>query len=384
MLTPMAEQVVRYTYRVRPGAQATAALLAEWDRCRWIWNQCTAAAKAREPWPTDKQLTAWRAEHDWLRAGSVVTQQQTIRDFRQAKGVRRNFKAKKVAHPSLNYTLRGFAVKDGRLRVAGGVSLPVAWSRDLPSDPSSVRIYRDSLGHWYASFVVRRDQEPVPESDAGIGVDWGVKTVATTTDPAYDLPSHGYARAAASDLAAAQRVMARRKPKPGQPGSKGYREAKRRAAVVHKRVARQRQDAARKWARRVVANHGLIAVEDFKSAFLAKSTMARKSADNAVATTKATLVEYAERAGRKVVLVPPAYTTMTCSSCGSRAKARLLLSERVFSCHACGLVEDRDRNAARVILATAGSNRADAEAVRHSVLPSGQVRVLAESGIPRL
>lgn len=125
-----------------------------------------------------------------------------------------------------------------------------------------------------------------------------------------------------------------------------------------------------------------MAVEDFKPRFLAKSRMARKSADGAIGATKATLIEYAERAGRKVVLVPPAYTTMTCSGCGARAKTRLLLSERVFECESCGMVRDRDRNAASVILARAGLNPAGVEAVRQSDLL--EVRMLAEPGIPAL
>jgi len=98
--------------------------------------------------------------------------------------------------------------------------------------------------------------------------------------------------------------------------------------------------------------------------------------------TKRTLIEYAERAGRTVVMVPPAYTTMTCSDCGARAKQRLELSEREFVCHACGLVSDRDRNAARVILARAGLNPAAADAVRHPAPFEDRVR--AEVGIPRL
>lgn len=258
----------------------------------------------------------------------------------------------------------------------------VVWSRDLPAQPSSVRVYRDGIGHWYASFVVRRDNQPLPVCDQAIGIDWGVRAVATTTDPQYDLahPEHGLR--AARELARAQRTMARRKPAHGQPASKGYLTANRVAARLSKKVAGQRQDTARKWATKVVAKHGVLAVEDLKPKFLAKSRMARKSADGAIAATKATLIEYAQRAGRKVVLVPPAYTTMTCSGCGVRAKSRLLLSERVFVCQPCGMIQDRDRNAARVILARAGLNPAGAEAVRHSDLL--EVRVLAEPGIPAL
>jgi putative transposase len=377
--------LVRYRYRLRPGATAMAALLREWDVCRWVWNQAVARLNESGEWVRDDTLTGWRRKHDWLREGSVVVQQQMLRNFRakRAKGNgRRKFKSGKRSLPSLNYTKRGFAVRDGRLCLAGGLSIPVVWSRQLPSEPSSVRIYRDHIGHWYASFVVHRDEQALPVCERSIGIDWGVRAVATTTDPEYDLPHPEYGKRAARELARRQRAMARRKPRPGERASKRYLGAKRVVAKLSKKVGRQRQDTARKWATKVVADHGSLAVEDFKPRFLAKSRMARKSADGTIGATKATLIEYAQLAGRKVVLVPPAYTTMTCSGCGARAKSRLLLSERVFVCESCGMVQDRDRNAARVILDRAGLNPAGVEAVRHSSLL--EIRVLAEPGIPTL
>jgi putative transposase len=375
--------VVRYRYKLRPGAAASRGLQREWDRCRWVWNQAVARLNDSGAWIGDDTLTGWRREHEWLREGSVVAQQQMLRNFRakRAKGKgRRKFKSAKRTLPSLNYSRRGFAVKDGRLCLAGGLCIPVVWSRELPCDPSSVRVYRDCVGHWYASFVVRRDEAALPFCEQAIGIDWGVRAVATTTDPQCDLPHSEYGKRASTELARRQRAMARRKPAQGQPASLGYLKAKRAVAKLYKKVARQRQDAARKWARRVVDNYGVLVVEDFKPRFLAKSPLARKSADGAIGATKAVLIEYAQRAGRKVVLVEPAYTTMTCSGCGARAKSRLLLSERVFVCGSCGMIEDRDRNAAGVILDRAGLNPAGAEAVRHSGLL--EVRVLAEPQIP--
>ena len=88
-----------------------------------------------------------------------------------------------------------------------------------------------------------------------------------------------------------------------------------------------------------------------------------------VSTIKRTLIEYAERAGRKVVLVQPAYTTMTCSGCFARAK-RLMLDERTFACTACGLIADRDVNAARTILVVAERGHTSVESVRHPTPPS--------------
>lgn len=105
------------------------------------------------------------------------------------------WKKKHRADPSLNYTKRGFRLKDGRLHLAGGIVLRVVWSRDLPGYPSSVRVYRDSLGHWYASLVVPARTEPVPATGAVIGIDWGVRETATTTSDTHDLPhlEHGQA-----------------------------------------------------------------------------------------------------------------------------------------------------------------------------------------------
>jgi putative transposase len=284
-------------------------LLREWDRCRWVWNQALARLNESGDWVRDDARTGWRRERDWLREGSVVPQQQTLRNFRakraQGKG-RRKFKSDKRCLPSLNYTKRGFAVKNGRLCLAGGLRIPVVWSRELPSEPSSVRVFRDSIGHWYASFVVRRDDQRLPDCERALGIDWGVCAVATTTDPDYDMPHPEFGKRAGRELARRQRAMARRKPRPGERASKGYLDAKHGVAKLSQKVARQRQDTARKWAVKVVANHGALAVEDFKPRFLAKSRMARKSADGAIGAIKATLIEYAERAGRKVVMVPPA------------------------------------------------------------------------------
>lgn len=374
------QETVRYTYRLRPGATAERALLEEWHRCRFLWNEAVHQSRTgRKPTfgKLSKLLTEARSRTAWLREGSQDAQQQMLRTYAQAldhsfkvKGRGRpQTKKRKNCLPSLAYSRNGFALKGGRLRLPKGVTIPVVWSRELPSEPTSVRVYQDSLGNWYASFVVRREIEPLPEAAGSIGIDWGVKTTATTTNPDYDLPHVGARKAAAADLAKAQRKMSRRRKPKGQPQTKGYQRAKLEAAKVAKKAARRNTHEGRMWARRVVADHQLIAVEDFRPKFLAKSTMAKKAADAAVSTIKRTLIEYAARAGRKVVLVQPAYTTMTCSGCGTRAKDRLLLDERTFVCTHCGLIADRDVNAARTILAVAERGHTSVESVRHSEPP---------------
>jgi putative transposase len=384
----------RYTYRVRVSSTARTLLLAEWDRCRWIWNECVAKSRAVHahnkanpgdkltcgPAQLDKTLTETRARTPWLRQGASVPQQQIIRDFaksrskalkdiekrlpmRQRAGMPRH-KKKREALPTLNYTSRGFRLKDGRLHLAGGIVLTVVWSRDLPAVPSSVRVYRDAVGHWYASFVVATEFQPLPATGAVLGVDWGVRETATTTSDAHDLPHAQHGKKAQGKLARYDRMMARRKPKKGQAGSKGYREAKRLRATTYAKIARQRQDTARKWAKRVATDHDAIAVEDFRPKFLAKTTMARKAADAAIGATKTALIEMGRKHGRDVRLVHPAHTTMDCASCGARTKHALPLSERIYTCTACEAVSSRDKNSARVMLVRAGLSPAGAEGVR--------------------
>ena len=259
------------------------------------------------------------------------------------------------------------------------MAIPVVWTHELPSDPKSVRVYRDSLGHWYASFVVEIDLDhtrlPETGNDHVLGIDWGVTETATTAvldiatgevddSDTFDLPHSEHGKKAAAKLARYQRMMARRKPAKGQAGSNRYKKAKRDAAKVHAKVARQRQDGARKWAKHVVNQHDKIAVEDFKPKFLAKSTMARKAADAAISATKTELIWMAAKHGRQIQLVHPANTTTDCFNCDARTKHRLPLGQRTYQCERCGMSKPRDKNSAAVVAARAGFHPANAEGIR--------------------
>ena len=200
-------ETVRYTYRLRPGAVAERALLDEWHRCRFLWNEAVHQQKAGNK-PTfcrlSKMLTEARGKFPWLRDGSQVAQQQALRNYALAldhsfrvKG--RRWPAMRKRHaslPTLEYTTNGFSIRDGRLILPKGVSIPVVWSRELPAEPTSVRIGQDSLGYWHASFVVTRETEPALEAAGAVFIDsaqgWGVMVL--NKPPAIRAPRASHSR----------------------------------------------------------------------------------------------------------------------------------------------------------------------------------------------
>ncbi|GAA3999700.1 hypothetical protein GCM10022232_41990 [Streptomyces plumbiresistens] len=100
------------------------------------------------------------------------------------------------------------------------------------------------------------------------------------------------------------------------------------------------------------------------AAEVTRTTMARKAADAAIGATKKALIEMGRKHGRDIRLVNPAHTTMDCAHCDARAKHRLPLGERTYTCTACGSASPRDKNSARVMLVRAGLNPAGAEGAR--------------------
>jgi putative transposase len=114
-------------------------------------------------------------------------------------------------------------------------------------------------------------------------------------------------------------------------------------------VQRQRRDFHHKTALRLLQTYDAISLEDLQVANLVRNPHLAKSISDAAWRQFRTILEgKAADAGRRVVAVPPAYTSQDCSGCGKRVRKRL--SVRTHACPVCGLVLDRDENAALNIL----------------------------------
>lgn len=232
----------------------------------------------------------------------------------------------------------------GRLRLVGnkGQQIEAFPVRQI----KRVRIVRRADGY-YAQFAVQA-QRRVEHVSTGkqVGIDLGLKEFLTTSQ-GDTVANPRHLRKAEKRLKRLHRRLSRTQKK-----SKNRAKARKRLAKGYLKVSRQREDFARKTANALVTSHDLIAFEDLKIRHLVRNRHLSKSiSDAAWGRFRLWLISYGCVHAIAVIAVEPAFTTQECSACGQRVKKAL--SIRTHICTHCGLVMDRDHNAAVNILAKA-------------------------------
>ena len=372
---------LRYNYRLYPAPGQRQALARAFGCARVVFNDALAARQdahaAGQPYLTggelSARLTAAKAtrERAWLGEVSAVVLQQALADlaaayrnfFASAAGTRKGpragpprFRSRKDRRQAIRFTANArFAVTPGgKLRLPKIGDIAVRWSRDLPSEPSSVTVIKDAAGRYFASFVVQAAGDPLPESGVETGIDLGLTHFAVLSD-GRKAASPRFLRRAERRLRKAQRNLSRK-----APGSSNRGKARVRVARVHARVADARRDWLHKESTRIIRDSQAVYVEDLCVAGLGRTRLA-KSVHDAGWSAFVHMLEYkAARHGRTFARTgrfEP--TSQVCSACGTKDGPKPL-SVRTWTCTACGTVHDRDLNAARNILALGRRERLNA------------------------
>ena len=233
----------------------------------------------------------------------------------------------------------------GRLKLIG--------SRDLyyfqPEQIKRVRIVRRADGY-YVQLVTKLDPRdivnPFPVTGKCIGIDVGLKEFYADSD-GYLEPIPQFYRKAEQQLKRANRKKSKKYQK-GQPQSKNYHKARIRYARKHLRVSRQREEYCKRVAYSVIQSNDLVAYEDLNVKGMVRNRKLAKSISDAGWSSFRQWLEYfGYKYGKVTVAVPPHHTSQICSNCGAVVKKSL--STRTHFCQ-CGLIEDRDVNAAINIL----------------------------------
>ncbi|NKY53833.1 RNA-guided endonuclease InsQ/TnpB family protein [Nocardia vermiculata] len=362
---------LRYNFRLYPTVGQQRKLARAFGCARVVFNDALAARKAafedRLPYLPDselsKRLTEAKKSPDraWLAEVSSVVLQQALADlnaayrgfFESVTGKRRGarvapprFRSRKDSRQSVRFTKNArFAVTPaGALRLPKVGDVQVRWSRELPSEPSSVTVVKDASGRYFASFVVHTEAEPLPSTESEVGIDLGLTTFAVLSD-GKTIASPRFLRQAERKLRKAQRALSRK-----EKGSKNRAKARVGVARAHARVADTRKDWAHKHSTAIVRDNQAIYVEDLSVKGLARTRLAKSVHDAGWSLFTRMLEEKAQRYGRTFAKVDRWFpSTRMCSVCGAIG-GKKPLHVREWTC-TCGTTHDRDLNAARNILA---------------------------------
>ena len=236
----------------------------------------------------------------------------------------------------------GARLDNGFLVLAKIGRIAVRWSRPLEGMPKTVTLSQEADG-WYAIISCADvPVQPLPLTGQETGIDLGLESFATLSDGTMIHNPRCYRRAE-RHLKTAQRMVSRRKQ-----GSTRRRKAVQLLAQAHLKVKRQRTDFQHKTALKLIQQYDTIYHEDLQVANMLKNHhLAKSIADAGWSQFLSILTAKAAYAGRRVVAVPPAYTSQRCSGCGVVVKKGL--SVRWHSCPDCGTSLHRDHNAAKNI-----------------------------------
>lgn len=371
----------RHTYRIYPTDDQAKQLAQTFGCVRYVWNWAlnlrSVGFKNGERIgyaQTSSALTMLKKRPDvsWLNDVSSVPLQHTLRDLQTAYT---NFFEKRTGYPnfkrksgpqSAEYTKNGFKFEPGTrtLTIAKIGALKVMWSRNVVLEPSSIRILRDASGRYFVSMVVEVAAVQLPATGRTVGIDFGLRRLATLTEPLTDgrtriaNPKHSYRDQ--KRMALLQRRLARK-----TKGSNRRKHAVRAVAKLHAKITDTRKDAAHKLTTNLIKQFDTIYIEDLNLRGMVKNhSLARSVSDAGIGIITRLLESKAERSGRKVVKIDRWFpSSKMCSACG-HINSAVVLGVEEWKCLQCGAHHDRDDNAAANIKAVGQTVSAHGGTVR--------------------
>lgn len=195
-------------------------------------------------------------------------------------------------------------------------------------------------GRWFVSVQMEVEIEQLPKNNHTIGIDLGIKTLATCSNgEVFDNPK--WLRRKEKTLRIRQKSLSRKKK-----GSANRKKAVRRVAVLHYRIANARKDYLHKITSKIINENQVIVLEDLNLSGMVKNhKLVKAISDVGMGEFRRQLEYKAKWYGRQIVIVDRYFPSSKLCSCCGQVKEKLELSERVYSCD-CGLKIDRDMNAA--------------------------------------
>ncbi len=233
----------------------------------------------------------------------------------------------------------------GRLRLKEREYLPTSGVKILSATVS------EHAGHWYVSVQVEQEQIVPLNGGPVVGIDLGVKNLATLSDGTV-IPNPRHLKRRLKKLKRLQGVVSRR-----QKSSKNRKKAAKQLAKLHRQIKHQRHNTLHQVTTRLAKTKSVLVIEDLNvSGMLKNHHLAQAIGDVGFYEFKRQLLYKAAWYGARLILADQwEPSSKRCSGCGW-LDVELTLADRTFHCAQCGLVLDRDLNAALNLVHLAGSS----------------------------
>jgi putative transposase len=353
-----------YKYRIYPNKEQKALMNRWLETCRVLYNDCLT--ERRDAWKTSRKSISYYDQAKQLKDIKIFDDEikkiyaQVLRDV--LKRVDKTFKnffriikrkgksgypryKSKTRYNSFTYPQDGFKLENKKLILSKIGSINIKKHRNILEDAEikTCTIKKD-LDRWYACFSVEAEiKDRNIEITNPIGIDLGISHLITFSNgETIDNPRY---------LIKSEKKLARKHKKlsKSKKGSNNRNKRKFELAKTHRKIKNQRNDFLHKISRSLVDSYDLIVLEKLNIKSMLKNHYLAKSISDASWSKLANFVSYkAEEAGKRVEFVDPKNTSQECSNCGRIVKKSL--SQRVHKCPFCGLIMDRDQNAAINIL----------------------------------
>ena len=210
----------------------------------------------------------------------------------------------------------------------------------------SATISKTTDDKYYISLLVEVEIKPLERNDNSIGLDLGVKDIVITSN-GLKYKNHKYLAKSEKKLAREQRKLSHM-----VKGSSNRNKQRIKVARLHKHIQNQRNDYLHKLSKKIIDENQIICVEDLKVMNMTKDNDYNKSLLDSSMSRLLTMLAYkASWYRRTIVKIPSDYpSSQLCSSCGYKNPITKNLSVRTWECPECGIIHDRDINAAKNIL----------------------------------
>ncbi|HBY93637.1 MAG TPA: transposase [Chloroflexi bacterium] len=347
-----------FRFKLRPTPSQEQMFRQYAGACRWVWNEMLherketyrATGKSLSMYAQMRRLTELKQQPEtaWLNDVHSQVLQEPIKNLHRAFI---NFFEQRARYPKFKSKRRGLGsfTFPQSVKVEGSrVWLPkIGWVRFRKSREVEGTIKRATIRHkvsgWYLSLLCEIEiptPEPIPPTDnTTVGVDLGLTEFAVLST-GERIPNPRHLRKLERKLAHAQRAKSRKRK-----GSCRYRKSAHKVARLHERVANARADFLHKLSSRLIAENQGIMAEDLSVKGLARTRLAKSVHDAGWGEFLRQLAYKAEWTGKTFHRIdrffPSSKLHMACGTLND-----LSLSDRVFACQGCGVLIDRDLNAA--------------------------------------